>query len=317
MTYTEFINNIINTRGQWATDLIYVQKHHIIPKCLGGQPKYVGKNCKHQNIIWLTPQEHYIAHELLALEHPDNLEITNAWWMMSHRKATKEFINKEVFEQLSIAYAQLLSKENTGEYNPFFGKKHSKQTLQKISQKNKGRSVSDETRLKLKQSLLGVHKGKVYIYNKQLKKTKAVFKSDLELYLANGWELGNGRKGKIISEQLRNKISENTKKGFQKWKQENPDEYKKFCEQVSQNNKGKKLSEESKQKISIANSGNKNGMYGTKSPSRKKVYCVELNKIFDCIADAEKETGCYHSHISACCKGKLKTVGGYHWRYIE
>ncbi len=36
----------------------------------------------------------------------------------------------------------------------------------------------------------------------------------MELYLANGWELGNGRKGKIISEQLRNKISENTKKGF-------------------------------------------------------------------------------------------------------
>ena len=156
MTYTEFINNIINTRGQWAADLIYVQKHHIIPKCLGGQPKYVGKNCKHQNIIWLTPQEHYIAHELLALEHPDNLEIADAWWMMSHRKDTKEFINKEVFEQLSIAYAQLLSKENTGEHNPFFGKKHSKQTLQKISQKNKGRSVSDETRLKPKQSLLGV-----------------------------------------------------------------------------------------------------------------------------------------------------------------
>lgn len=80
---------------------------------------------------------------------------------------------------------------------------------------------------------------------------------------------------------------------------------------------GRQLSEEAKKKISKANAGSNNGMFGKKQKTRKKVYCLELDKIFNCIADAEKETGCYHSHISACCKGKLKTVGGYHWSYVE
>jgi len=31
--------------------------------------------------------------------------------------------------------------------------------------------------------------------------------------------------------------------------------------------------------------------------------------------DAERQTGVDHSHISACCKGKLKTAGGYIWKY--
>lgn len=57
-------------------------------------------------------------------------------------------------------------------------------------------------------------------------------------------------------------------------------------------------------------------MYGKISPRRKKVYCIELDKIFNSIAEAELETGCYHSHISACCKGKLKSVNGYHWSYV-
>ena len=32
-------------------------------------------------------------------------------------------------------------------------------------------------------------------------------------------------------------------------------------------------------------------------------------------AEAERETSAHHQHISACCKGKRKTAGGYKWRY--
>ena len=44
MKYLEFINHIINSRGQWSEEVRYsdrgCEKHHIIPKCLGGLPKY-------------------------------------------------------------------------------------------------------------------------------------------------------------------------------------------------------------------------------------------------------------------------------------
>lgn len=48
-----------------------------------------------------------------------------------------------------------------------------------------------------------------------------------------------------------------------------------------------------------------------------KVYCFELNKIFDSMLSVEKELGINNSNVSACCKGKTKTAGGYHWIYYE
>lgn len=43
MTYKEFIANIIESRGQWSETVrqSYCERHHIVPKCLGGQPNKV------------------------------------------------------------------------------------------------------------------------------------------------------------------------------------------------------------------------------------------------------------------------------------
>ena len=40
-----------------------------------------------------------------------------------------------------------------------------------------------------------------------------------------------------------------------------------------------------------------------------------LKATFNSVVEAEKETGIPHSNIIACCKGRLKTVKGYVWRY--
>lgn len=47
----------------------------------------------------------------------------------------------------------------------------------------------------------------------------------------------------------------------------------------------------------------------------KKVYCVELNKEFISITQAEKELGLSH-HIHDCINGKRNTCGGYHWKLV-
>ena len=53
------------------------------------------------------------------------------------------------------------------------------------------------------------------------------------------------------------------------------------------------------------------------SPSAKAVFCVELNKTFDCAKRAGEELGIDSSAIGKACKGKLKTTGGFHWRYAD
>ena len=50
MTYKEFIDNIIETRGQWNISKgEYFEVHHIIPRCLGGDG-VIRKCGKIQNI---------------------------------------------------------------------------------------------------------------------------------------------------------------------------------------------------------------------------------------------------------------------------
>lgn len=43
----------------------------------------------------------------------------------------------------------------------------------------------------------------------------------------------------------------------------------------------------------------------------------ELLNIFCSANEAERQTGAYHQHISKCCKGKLKTTGGFIWKYAN
>lgn len=51
---------------------------------------------------------------------------------------------------------------------------------------------------------------------------------------------------------------------------------------------------------------------------RKQVRCVETNTIYSGIVEATKDIGLKSSSpIIACCKGRRKTSGGYHWEYAD
>ena len=93
---------------------------------------------------------------------------------------------------------------------------------------------------------------------------------------------GDGTTGHIVSEETRRKISE---------------------AQL-----GKKHSEETKQKIS-------------KALSKKVVQLnkdtLEVIKVWDSTIQVERELGIGCGHISAVCRGKRQTTGGFKWKYYE
>lgn len=66
----------------------YVEKHHIVPKCLGG------KNTK-DNLVELTPEEHYVAHQLLIKMYPENKKLIFAANMMSVNSDVQSRNNKK------------------------------------------------------------------------------------------------------------------------------------------------------------------------------------------------------------------------------
>lgn len=116
MTYNEFIQNIINTRGQWnIPDGEYWEGHHILPKCMGGEGQSYQK---HPNIIRLYAREHFIAHRLLAEENPDNKGLQLAFYCMVFMKSDIHEVTPEEYEAARILYANSI----TGEGNPMYGR---------------------------------------------------------------------------------------------------------------------------------------------------------------------------------------------------
>lgn len=53
------------------------------------------------------------------------------------------------------------------------------------------------------------------------------------------------------------------------------------------------------------------------SPHKKAVFCIELNKTFESINAAVRDTGISRQSISNVCLGKAITGGGYHWSFID
>lgn len=159
LTYEEFINNILNTRGRFACGDKYHECHHIIPRCIDGTDDK-------ENLIDLFAKEHFIAHKLLAKENPNNKGLVYAWWCMAtaNGKHTDDAdkLTPEEYEEIRIIY----SKSITGENNPMFGKTHSIEARRKISENHAdvsgehnpiyGKSRSNET----KQKLSELRKGK-------------------------------------------------------------------------------------------------------------------------------------------------------------
>lgn len=132
-SYNEFINNILDTRGRFNCGDKYHERHHIVPKCMGGTND-------EENLIDLYAKEHFEAHRLLSLEHPDNQKLVNAWWMMSHIKDKNQDryeLSADEYEEVRIAFSNSMKERVV-----------TQQTRDKLREINLGHEVSEETRKK-------------------------------------------------------------------------------------------------------------------------------------------------------------------------
>ena len=100
MNYQNIYNQIIN-RAQTRQLEGYVEKHHVVPKCLGGD------NNK-SNLVQLTAREHFICHMLLCEIHPDSSKLKQALWLMcigkQKNKNNQYKISNRVYQRLKESF---------------------------------------------------------------------------------------------------------------------------------------------------------------------------------------------------------------------
>lgn len=107
MNYQKIYNQIIE-RGKTRKLDSYKERHHIIPKCLGGS------NSK-ENLVELTAKEHYICHSILCEIYPENKKLKHALWCMVNKINSPRYkISSRTYERLKLERSALLSELFTG-----------------------------------------------------------------------------------------------------------------------------------------------------------------------------------------------------------
>ena len=101
MEYTKIYNQIIE-RAQNRKLEGYVEKHHTIPKCMGGLDIQ-------ENIVELTAREHFLCHRLLCEIHPTQIKLWYALWLMAIGKNKQNHLNlyklsSRNYEKLKIEF---------------------------------------------------------------------------------------------------------------------------------------------------------------------------------------------------------------------
>jgi hypothetical protein len=152
MNYQKIYNNLIN-RATCRISEGYVEKHHIVPRCLGGIDAK-------ENIVNLYPEEHYLAHLLLCKLNKGNSKLLYAAMnMTSGSMINNGKRNNKAYGWLRRQYAESMSGDNNpNRRNPEIqkkaalkrvGQKRTEETKVRMSVAQKGRTFSKETKRKM------------------------------------------------------------------------------------------------------------------------------------------------------------------------
>ena len=112
MNYTKIYNALIERARNRDIDG-YSERHHIVPRCLGGTEDK-------SNIVALTPEEHYVCHQLLVKMYPNDKSLAWAAIRMTHHPADGRSKNK-LYGWLKKRHSEY-SKTRVGDKNPSYGK---------------------------------------------------------------------------------------------------------------------------------------------------------------------------------------------------
>lgn len=197
MNYKKIYDDLIQ-RGKSRTLSGYKERHHIVPRCMGGTDEM-------ENLVDLTAEEHFVAHQLLVKIYPDEIKLALALKILmgSCNKTNKQF--GWIRRKTVIASAKLHT-----------GMKRSDTTKKNISNSLKGKrlgvSFTDEHKENLSKSL----KGRIFTskHRENLSKREITdeWKHNISISQKNRDWTGHADKIKAgITQSVRNKLSEKRK----------------------------------------------------------------------------------------------------------
>lgn len=194
--YTKWYYRIIQNARE-APFVGYVEKHHIIPKCLGGTN---GK----ENIVALTARQHFVCHLLLTKMNDDH-RLKFAFFAMSltnHNQNRNYRMNSSTYEYLKKCNSAASTKRNLQRkypkgfvviYDPTTGeeKNHYKGEIPKNWKLGSPKTSA---------AMIGKNIGKIYYYNPATMDVKSLNISDI---IPEGYKKGNPKANSSDNSRVR------------------------------------------------------------------------------------------------------------------
>ena len=109
MDYNKIYESLVE-RGKNRKLDCYTESHHIIPRCMCGSDDT-------SNLVDLTPEEHYLAHQLLVKIYPGNHSLVKAAQMMIPNRPSNK-----MYGWLRRRFCEAQSASQSGEGNSQYGK---------------------------------------------------------------------------------------------------------------------------------------------------------------------------------------------------
>lgn len=199
--YYAIVNNAIAripqnvTRKEAKRILTYTERHHIIPKSMGGSDD-------HANLVWLTAEEHLRVHLLLPKMVGDKKNIRKmtlaAVRMANPQSKTQQRIIGDdlilniaaIRAESALLHSKHMSEKHKGANNPFYGRKHTERTkeLQRVSSAN---------RVMTEQMHINYSNGRKTFYENNSDKKPAGIKNPRFIDTVFNWE--NINTGEVLS----------------------------------------------------------------------------------------------------------------------
>jgi len=151
--YLNRYNRLINHYKNTVVDGYY-EKHHIIPKCLGGTND-------DNNLVLLPTRVHFIAHALLHKSYPKELKLAQAFGMMvasNHYQKGRKY-HSRLYEMSKLARSNAMK----GVPRPEWVKE--KMRVPKLNKENYKKPKSKDHSINISKSLTGKKKTQEHINN--------------------------------------------------------------------------------------------------------------------------------------------------------
>ena len=158
--YTKIYYKIIeNAHKRLALTNVYTEKHHIIPKSLGGSNDI-------SNIAELTAREHFICHRLLVKMTTNDNKRKMAWAIRRMLTGVNNYQERHIplskkYEHIRTHTNKIIKgwshSEETKEHlsKVLTGRKFTKETIQKMSMSRKGKKKPEHVAQRLRTANLG------------------------------------------------------------------------------------------------------------------------------------------------------------------